>query len=120
MKKLIGICFLCLISFTAGRYSIVVKPISESLTTATKQLEQAREEAQGKPITDAQYQQIKEGMTVAQVEAILGKGKSGGETQAMGKTFTSYSWSWRENGKYRYVSVGLKMGLLPELNQDIN
>lgn len=111
MKKLIEISFLCLISFFIGRYSIIIKPISESLTTATKQLEQAQKQSNGKPITDTQYQQIKEGMTVAQVEAILGKGKKGGETEVMGKTYTTYSWSWRENSKYRYVTVGFENGI---------
>jgi hypothetical protein len=111
MKKLIGVGVLCLISFFVGRYSFIIKPVSESLTTATKQLEEAQKQAEGKPITDVQYQQIKEGMTVAQVEAILGKGKKGVETESNGKTFYSYSWSWQDNTGYRLVSIGFVDGI---------
>jgi hypothetical protein len=111
MKNLFKISLLCLVSFVIGRYSFVVKPISTSLTTATKQLEQAQKKAEGKPITDAQYNQIKEGMTVAQVEAILGKGEKGGETQTMGKTFTSYGWGWRDAEGYHRVTIGFTDGI---------
>lgn len=111
MKNAATIPALCFASFFLGRYSIIVKPISQSLPTATQQEQQLQIPTTGKPISDAQYQQIKEGMTVAQVEAILGKGQKGSETEAMGNVYVGYIWSWQDNTGYHVISITFVNGV---------
>lgn len=63
--------------------------------------------ASGSPITKANYDKIKTGMTLAEVEKILGKGRSQGSSEVYfgGQKIATSNYAWSEWGKTITVVV---------------
>jgi hypothetical protein len=96
MKNLF-IVGLIVVSFLAGRYSRF-SPIPE---TTVKPV-----------ITENQYTQIVEGMTLSQVNAVLGEPGSCAESERIEKIFLTCSWSWVDGTQYKSVSVSFIDGVV--------
>ena len=60
---------------------------------------------EGTPITNNQYERIKEGMTINEVENILGKGKKYSEAEVEGNKTETYLWSWKTGNQSNLVGV---------------